>query len=57
MYLLNLAFNWYFKRLSACYKTGWSGGAIVLDKLPVPGHPSDVDNSRVRAYCACERCG
>ena len=35
--------------------TGWSGGAMVLGKLPVPGHPTNLDNSR--AYCACSRCG
>ena len=36
---------------------GWSGGAIVLDKLPVPGRPTILDNSRARAYCACSWCG
>ena len=36
---------------------GWSGGAKVLGKLPVPGHPTDLDYSRARAYCACSRCG
>ena len=35
---------------------GWSGGAMVLGKLPVPGRPN-LDDSRVRAYCACSRCG
>ena len=29
---------------------------MVLAKLPLPGHPSDLDNSRPRAYCACSRC-
>ena len=24
----------------------WSGGAMVLGKLPVPGHPTDLDNRR-----------
>ena len=23
---------------------GWSGGAMVLGKLPVPGHPTNLDN-------------
>ena len=23
----------------------------------VPGHPTDFDNSTVRAGCACSRCG
>ena len=36
---------------------GWSGGAKVLDKLPVPGRPTYLDYSRARAYCACSRCG
>ena len=36
---------------------GWSGGAKVLGKLPVPGRPTNRDYSRARAYCACSRCG
>ena len=36
---------------------GWSGGAKVLGKLPVPGRPTDLDYSRAMAYCACGRCG
>ena len=36
---------------------GWLGGAKVLGKLPVPGRPTYLDNSRARAYCACGRCG
>ena len=36
---------------------GWSGGAKVLSKLSVPGRPTSLDDSRVRAYCACSRCG
>ena len=36
---------------------GWSGGAMVLGKLSVPGRPTNLDNSRARAYCACSRCG
>ena len=30
---------------------------MVLDKLPVPGRPTSLDDSRARAYCACSRCG
>ena len=30
---------------------------MVLGKLPVPGHPPNLDYSRARAYCACSRCG
>ena len=36
---------------------GWSGGAKVMGKLPVPGRPTSLDDSRARAYCACRRCG
>ena len=36
---------------------GWSGGAKVLGKLPVPGRPTYLDYRRARAYCACSRCG
>ena len=36
---------------------GWSGGAMVLGKLPVPRRPTNLDNSRARAYYACSRCG
>ena len=30
---------------------------MVLDKLPVPGRPTYLDNRRARAYCACSKCG
>ena len=36
---------------------GWSGGAMVLGKLSVPRRPSNLHNSRTRAYCARSRCG
>ena len=36
---------------------GGGGGAMVLGKLSVPRHPTNLDNSRARAYCACSRCG
>ena len=36
---------------------GGSEGAMVLDKLPVPGRPTNLDYSKARAYCACSRCG
>ena len=36
---------------------GWSGGAMVLCKLPVPGRPTNLAYSRARAYCAFSRCG
>ena len=30
---------------------------MVLGKLPVPGRPTNLDDSRARAYCACSRYG
>ena len=30
---------------------------MVLGELPVPGRPTNLDESRARAYCACSRCG
>ena len=36
---------------------GWSGGAMVLGKLSVPGRPTNLNYSRARAYCAYRRCG
>ena len=30
---------------------------MVLGKLPVPGRPTNWDNSGARAYCACSRFG
>ena len=30
---------------------------MVLGKLPVPGRPSNLADSRARAYCACSGCG
>ena len=33
------------------------GGGTVLSKFPVPGRPTNVHQSRTRAYCACSRCG
>ena len=29
----------------------------MLCKLPVPGRPTNLDNSGTRAYCASGRCG
>ena len=28
---------------------------MVLGKVPVPGRPTYLDDSRARAYCACRR--
>ena len=36
---------------------GWSNGATVLGKLLVPGRPTNLDDGRARACCACSRCG
>ena len=41
---------------SLLYMLGWLGGAMALGKLPVPGHPTNIDYSRTRAYCTCSRC-
>ena len=30
---------------------------MMLGERPVLGRPTDLDNSRARAYCACSRCG
>ena len=30
---------------------------MVLGKLPVPGRPTNLDDSRARAYCTCSKCG
>ena len=30
---------------------------MVLDTLPGPGRPTNLDSSRARAYCARSRCG
>ena len=43
--------------LSQIFILCWSGGAKVLGKRPVPGHPTNLDYSRARAYCTCGRCG
>ena len=39
------------------FNRGWSGGAMVLCKLPVPGRSANLGYSRARAYCACRGCG
>ena len=39
------------------FMSGWSGGAMVLGKLPEPGGPTYLDHSRARAYYACSGCG
>ena len=28
---------------------------MVLGKLPVPGRPTNLDDSKARTYCACSR--
>ena len=38
-------------------RRGWSGGAKVLGKLSVPRRPTNLNDSRARAYCAGSRCG
>ena len=43
----------------ACFvlDSGWLGGAMVLGKLPVPGRPTNLDLSKVRANRACSGWG
>ena len=36
---------------------GVLGGAMVLGKLSVSGRYINLDNSRAKAYCACNRLG
>ena len=36
---------------------GWSGGAMVLGKLPVQGRLADLDSSSPWACCACSTWG
>ena len=36
---------------------GWLGDAMVVDKLPMAGRPTDLNNSGARANCACGGCG
>ena len=38
-------------------KGGGSGEAMVQGILSVLGRPTNLDNSRARAYCACSRYG
>ena len=38
-------------------RRGWSAGAVVLGKLPMPGRPTNFDFSRARVYCAGIRSG
>ena len=52
--LFPLFFSLFFLLLR---ERGWSGGAMVLGKLSVPGRPTNLNYSRARAYCAYSRCG
>ena len=45
--------NFFFFRLIS----GWSGDAKVLGKLSVLGRPTNLDTSRARTDCTCDRCG
>ena len=47
----------YHCNCSCISNRGWSGGAKVLGKLPVPGRTTNLGYSRPRTYCACSRCG
>ena len=39
------------------HNRGWSGSAMMLGKLPVPGRPVNLDFSRTRTSYSCSRCG
>ena len=45
-----------YSHIPSSIPRGWSGGAMVLGKILVPSHPTNLDYSRVRAYCACSGC-
>ena len=47
----------FFVTYQSSLTRGWSGGAMVLGKLPVPGRPINLDLSRARAYYICSWCG
>ena len=53
MFYLSFNFDFYVSKIMR----GWSGGAMVLGKLSVPGRPANLDYSRARAYCAYSGCG
>ena len=44
-------FNFSRSTRFTCFVLGWSGGAMVLGNLPVPGCPTNLVLSRARAYC------
>ena len=49
-----------FDRLPERERERWwgrSGGARLLGKFPVSGHPADLVNSKTWADCTCSRCG
>ena len=48
---------WQYITYDLIIQRGWSGGAMVLGKLPVPGRPINLDCSRARACCTCSKCG
>ena len=43
--------------MGSAFQILWSGSAMVMGKLPVPGRPTNLGYSRARAYCAYNRCG
>ena len=55
--VLNIVIFSKLYKLHSQMTSGWSGGAMVLSKLPVPGRPTNLDESRARAYGACRGCG
>ena len=46
-----------YRKLILTYSRGWSGGTMVLGKLPVLGRPTNLDYSGAKAYCPFCGCG
>ena len=54
---LMMQFNTELFHFTSSYLSFWLGGAMVMVKLSVPWHLTNLDNGRARAYCACSRSG
>ena len=60
---LALAVRWLLRYMSTFSEEvtllpgGWSGGAMVLGKLPVPGRPTILITVGQGPIFACSRCG
>ena len=43
VFLLFFFIFYIYYNVTSKYSTGWSSGAMVLGKLPVPGRPTNLD--------------